>query len=119
LCRNVLIAISASCRSPNILRAIAAARQQGLNVVGLTGKARAEVASICDLCLCAPADATQLIQQIHISAAHKIYGLVEERALALTAEENDPRTPALRNYGVWPVLKLTWLVAIMLSPPIG
>jgi len=46
---DVLIAISASGRSPNILRAIAAARQQGLSVVGLTGKAGAEVASICDL----------------------------------------------------------------------
>ena len=76
---DVLIAISTSGRSPNILRAVAAARQQRLTVVGLTGRTGGEMASLCELCLCAPADATQLIQQIHITAAHIICGLIEGR----------------------------------------
>jgi len=48
---DVLIAISTSGRSPNILRAIATARQQGLTVVGLTGRSGGEMAPLCDLCL--------------------------------------------------------------------
>jgi D-sedoheptulose 7-phosphate isomerase len=76
---DVLIAISTSGRSPNILRAIVAGRAQGLRVVGLTGRTGGEMAAICDLCLRAPADGTQLIQQIHITTAHIICGLIEER----------------------------------------
>ena len=83
---DVLIAISTSGRSPNILRAIGAAREAGLTVVGLTGRGGAEMTSLCDLCLHAPADATQLIQPVHITAAHIICGLVEERLFPQTRE---------------------------------
>jgi D-sedoheptulose 7-phosphate isomerase len=76
---DVFIAISTSGRSPNILRAIDAARQKQLAVVGFTGRTGGEMASRCDLCLRAPSDSTQLIQQIHITAGHIICGLVEER----------------------------------------
>lgn len=76
---DVLTAISTSGRSPNILRAIGAAREQGLTVVGFTGKAGGEMAPLCDVCLRAPAEATQLVQQLHITAAHIICGLIEEQ----------------------------------------
>jgi D-sedoheptulose 7-phosphate isomerase len=76
---DVLIAISTSGRSPNILRAIGAARERGLKVVGFTGGTGGEMAARCDICLHAPADSTPLIQQIHITAGHIICGLVEER----------------------------------------
>jgi D-sedoheptulose 7-phosphate isomerase len=76
---DVFIAISTSGRSPNILRAIEAARHKRLAVVGFTGRAGGAMASRCDLCLHAPSDATPLIQQIHIMAGHIICGLVEER----------------------------------------
>lgn len=76
---DVLIAISTSGRSANILRAIKAARELGLVTVGLTGKSGGEMAALCDLCLRAPSDSTPLIQQIHITAGHVICGLVEER----------------------------------------
>jgi len=76
---DVLIAISTSGRSPNILRAIAAGRKKGLAIVGLTGSTGGEMARSCDLCLCVPSDSTPLIQQLHITAAHLICGLVEER----------------------------------------
>ncbi len=83
---DVLIAISTSGRSPNILRAIAAAHKNGLAVVGLTGSTGGEMARRCDLCLRVPSDATPFIQQLHITAAHIICGLVEERLF--------PRVPA-------------------------
>ena len=76
---DVLLAISTSGRSPNILRAIAAGRELGLVTIGLTGSTGGEMAAQCDLCLHAPSDSTPLIQQIHITAGHVICGLVEER----------------------------------------
>ena len=76
---DVFVAISTSGRSANILRAIEAARERRLAVVGLTGRSGGEMAARCDLCLHGPADATQLIQQIHITAGHIICALVEAR----------------------------------------
>ena len=76
---DVFVAISTSGRSPNILRAIDAARQKRLVAVGFTGRSGGEMASRCDLCLHAPSDSTPLIQQIHITAGHIICGLVENR----------------------------------------
>jgi D-sedoheptulose 7-phosphate isomerase len=75
---DVLIAISTSGCSANILRAIGAARERGLTVVGFTGRTGGEMASLCDYCLHAPSDSTPLIQQIHITAGHIICGLIEE-----------------------------------------
>ena len=75
---DLLIAISTSGRSPNILRAIGAAREKRLAVIGFTGRTGGEMPPRCDLCLHAPSDSTPLIQQIHITAGHIICGLIEE-----------------------------------------
>src|SRR6202035_5500210 len=74
---DVLIAISTSGRSPNIIAALQAAREMGLTTVGFTGSGPRAMAAFCDLCLCAPSDETPQIQQVHIVAAHVICGLVE------------------------------------------
>ena len=76
---DVFIAISTSGRSPNILRAIDAARERRIVTIGFTGRTGGEMPSRCDLCLRAPSDSTPLIQQIHRTAGHIICGLVEER----------------------------------------
>ena len=76
---DVLIGISTSGRSGNILRAIAAARELGIFVIGLTGRSGGDMATCCDLCLRVPSDWTPLIQQVHIIAAHVICGIVETR----------------------------------------
>lgn len=76
---DVLIALSTSGRSPNILRALAAARDAGVAAIGLTGSDDRGMAAHCDICLRAPAAATPLIQQLHLMAGHIICGLVEER----------------------------------------
>lgn len=77
---DVFIAISTSGRSPNVVRALAAARGMGVATIGFTGRLRAAMVEHCDLVLHAPSDSTPQIQQIHITAAHAICGLVE-RAL--------------------------------------
>jgi len=76
---DVFIAISTSGRSPNILRALEAARERRIITVGFTGWTGGEMPLRCDLCLRAPSDSTPLIQQVHITAGHIICGLVEER----------------------------------------
>ncbi len=76
---DVLIAISTSGRSPNILRAIAAARASGLSIIGFTGRSCGDMASRCDLCLRVPSESTPIIQQVYMTAGHIVCGLVEER----------------------------------------
>ena len=75
---DVLVAISTSGRSQNILKAIAAARAGGLVAIGFTGASGGDMAAQCDLCLRAPSDSTPLIQQLHITVGHIVCGLVEE-----------------------------------------
>jgi len=76
---DVFIAISTSGRSPNVLAALAAARELGIVTVGFTGTApgAAAMLPLCHLVLAAPSDDTPLIQQIHITAAHAICEIVE------------------------------------------
>ncbi len=88
---DVLILISTSGRSPNILKAIAAGRANKLVVIGFTGESGGDMAARCDLCLRAPSGSTPLIQQLHITAGHIVCGLVEER---LFPRERTPRAIA-------------------------
>jgi D-sedoheptulose 7-phosphate isomerase len=74
---DVLIAISTSGRSPNIMAALKAAREMDVVTVGFTGEGKREMNALCDLTLAAPSASTPQIQQIHIVAAHAICGLVE------------------------------------------
>ena len=76
---DVLLAISTSGNSANILRAMEAARQHKVGVIGLTGEDGGKMRSACDLCLCAPSKSTARIQEMHITIAHAICELVEER----------------------------------------
>ena len=74
---DVLVALSTSGRSPNILRALDAAKKNGLVTIGFTGTKGSDMAARCDFMLQAPSDKTPVIQQIHITAAHVICGLIE------------------------------------------
>ena len=76
---DVLLAISTSGNSPNILRAIQAARQNKVKVIGLTGDSGGEMRTACDLCLCVPSKSTPRIQEMHIMIYHAICELLEER----------------------------------------
>jgi D-sedoheptulose 7-phosphate isomerase len=76
---DVLLAISTSGNSANILRAIEAARRHKVVVIGLTGESGGKMRSSCDLCLCVPSKSTARIQEMHITIGHAICELVEER----------------------------------------
>lgn len=75
---DVLLAITTSGRSPNILAALKAARQQGLVTIGFTGAKGAGLAASCDHLLVAPSDDTAVIQQIHMAFAHGICEVIEQ-----------------------------------------
>jgi D-sedoheptulose 7-phosphate isomerase len=76
---DVLLAISTSGNSPNILRAIEVARAHGVSVIGLTGESGGQMRTVCDVCICAPSERTARIQEMHITIGHTICELVEER----------------------------------------
>lgn len=76
---DVLLAISTSGNSANILCAIEAARQCKVAVIGLTGESGGQMRAACDLCLCIPSKSTARIQEMHITIGHAICELLEER----------------------------------------
>lgn len=67
---DVLIAISTSGNSPNVLAAIETARRKGCTVVGMTGRDGGRMRSLCDALFAAPADRTARVQEAHITVAH-------------------------------------------------
>jgi len=74
---DVLLAISTSGSSPNILAAIESARELGMQTVGLSG-AGGDMSRVCDICLAVPSDSTPRVQEGHILVAHVLCGLVED-----------------------------------------
>ncbi len=77
---DVLVAISTSGNSPNVLRAAETAQEKGLVVIGLTGASGGRLAALCDLCLRVPSASTPRIQEVHILIGHIISQLIEEHA---------------------------------------
>ena len=76
---DVLLGISTSGNSGNILRAIEAARACKVGVIGLTGDSGGKMKSVCDLCICAPSKSTPRIQEMHITIGHAMCEILEER----------------------------------------
>jgi D-sedoheptulose 7-phosphate isomerase len=75
---DVLLALSTSGRSPNILAALRTARQRGLVTIGFTGSKGEALSSLCDHLLAAPSDDTPVVQQIHLAVAHGICDEIEQ-----------------------------------------
>ncbi len=74
---DVLFAISTSGNSKNILLAIEAAQNVGIDVVGFTGRKGGAMAERCTICLRMPSDETPKIQEGHEILGHLICGLIE------------------------------------------
>jgi len=81
---DVFLAISTSGRSPNILRALKAAREMGLVTIGFSGAhgaGNSEMRGLCRHFLAAPSQETAIIQQVYMVAGHAICALVERAML--------------------------------------
>lgn len=75
---DVLLAISTSGNSANVLKAARIARKKKMTVIGLTGKSGGELAALCDVEIRAPySDYADRAQEIHIKVIHSLIHFVE------------------------------------------
>jgi D-sedoheptulose 7-phosphate isomerase len=85
---DVVLAISTSGNSANVLRALEYARSAGLGTIGLTGKTGGRMRGLADHCLCVPSDSTARIQEAHILIIHILSGIIEDAFLAAGTTSN-------------------------------
>jgi len=79
---DVLLAISTSGNSSNIIEAIHVAQSKGIKIVGLTGKTGGEMASLCDVEIRAPhTEYADRAQEIHIKVIHSLIDFIERNIL--------------------------------------
>ncbi|MFK7809159.1 MAG: SIS domain-containing protein, partial [Saprospiraceae bacterium] len=74
---DVLFAFSTSGNSENIIEAIAAAKEQGMSIVGFTGASGGKMNNLCDFIIKIPSTDTPRIQESHMLIGHIICELVE------------------------------------------
>ena len=74
---DILVGISTSGASANVVRALNKANEIGLTTIGFTGIDGGEMNSICDIIIKAPSDETARIQEVHILVGHIICQLIE------------------------------------------
>lgn len=86
---DVLLGISTSGSSKNVLLAAEEARNRGMKVIALTGKPDSLLEDIADICICTPAGSySDRIQELHIKVIHILVELVER---SLFPENYEPR----------------------------
>jgi D-sedoheptulose 7-phosphate isomerase len=73
---DVLIAISGSGNSANILKVIDTARQMQITVIGLTGFKGGKMKDMTDICLIVPSDSMEMIEDVHLIINHILAGLL-------------------------------------------
>jgi len=74
---DIVIGISTSGKSPNVLKGLRVARSRRAKILGLTGKYGTELKGISDVTIMVPSENTPRIQEAHITIGHIICELVE------------------------------------------
>lgn len=82
---DVLFAISTSGNSKNIMRALSAAKERQIAVIGFTGHTGGSMANACDTCFRIPSDETPKIQEGHEFLGHLLCGLIEQEMFGARA----------------------------------
>ena len=75
---DILLCISTSGNSKNVVAAALTAKALGLKTIGLTGKTGGKLKSICDICICVPETDTFKVQELHLPVYHYLCARVEE-----------------------------------------
>ena len=83
---DVVVGISTSGRSPNVIRGLQAARDCGALTIGFTGAKAGPMVEYTDLCFCAPAQNTPRIQELHLLAWHAVCEMVEQTLTAASVK---------------------------------
>jgi D-sedoheptulose 7-phosphate isomerase len=79
---DVVLAISTSGNSPNVVCGLTVAKQLGIFTIGLTGRGGGKMRNLVDICLCVPSDSTPRIQEAHVLVIHILSGIVENAFMA-------------------------------------
>jgi len=74
---DILIGISTSGNSPNVIKALEAAKEKGMTTVGFAGGPGSKIGDVVDITINVPSNSTPRIQEVHITLGHIICGLVE------------------------------------------
>jgi len=80
---DLVIAISGSGNSPNVLRALELARDRGAKTVGITGRDGGKMDALCDPCLIVPSHNMQIIEDLHTITVHAVSTALYNRISAL------------------------------------
>ena len=75
---DVLLGLSTSGNSPNIIRAIHVAKKKNITTIALTGGSGGETAGLADIVIAVPSSSTQHIQETHIALGHAIVATIEK-----------------------------------------
>jgi D-sedoheptulose 7-phosphate isomerase len=75
---DLIIGISTSGNSSNVIRAIEEAKKIGMHTVGLLGRDGGKLAMICDQSIVVPSQVTARIQECHLLIGHTLCGLIEQ-----------------------------------------
>ncbi|MFQ5649799.1 MAG: D-sedoheptulose 7-phosphate isomerase [bacterium] len=75
---DVALGISTSGNSPNVIKGVETAKEKGLTTVGFTGQNGGKLKHAVDYCFRVPSDSTPRIQEVHITVAHAICGVIEK-----------------------------------------
>lgn len=76
---DVLLGISTSGNSENVLRAFRQANAQGMKTIGLTGESGGKLKALADVAICIPSEDVQHIQEAHLAVEHLLSALVERQ----------------------------------------
>ena len=88
--KDIALAISGSGNSPNVLSALRVAREVGAVTLGLGGYAGGKMAPLCDVCVVAPSDNMQQIEDTHLCIMHALFlalaNLIRNSSVTMTAQ---------------------------------
>jgi D-sedoheptulose 7-phosphate isomerase len=82
---DVVIGISGSGNSPNVLNALRLARARKAKTIGLTGFNGGKMKALCDLCLIVPSESMQRIEDAHLIIEHALYSYIKEKLCGCNA----------------------------------
>ena len=94
---DVVIGISCSGNSPNVINALDLARQRGATTIGFTGDTGGQLKKMVDLCLFAPTPRIQQQEDVHLMLEHCICSAIHERLTEAYAERPSIALPALQE----------------------
>ena len=92
---DVVIAVSGSGNSPNVLRAVETARRRGAITVGLSGFEGGALAGLVDVAVVVPADEQRIIEDVHTMIAHAVTVALRETAVEVEELAGPDRTMAV------------------------